>query len=407
MKAVAVKWRFMMSVISHVMLQDMQKGERAHLRSGFTLIELLLTISIIAVIAGVVIVAVSPRKNFVSARDSERVHSSKQLQQAIYANLIDTWELAGEGSIPECTRENAETCARPICKDSIFDVTCLANPAIPLRTLPPTYISELPVDVVMSDDANCIGYMAYQESGRPHVFSANMGKLEGDTPEGMCGTGGNGEVGFWDFDEGGGTVAYDLSPNGNDGILFETDASNWVEGNDQIRGGDGRALYFDEGGYIEIPNPSDYFPTTPKTYCGWVKSGERDYNVFVGFSNAGVTPLIEWHQSDSGQPLIYLGPDNYRYFSLEAGNTLKDGDWHHVCFYVAGIQQNDILDAKMWLDGEEVASGSTYYANPPSAFNKFYIGKSIGFRMKAAIDDVRVFNRALLPEEITQLANGF
>ncbi len=59
------------------------------MRKGFTVIELLLVIGVIAVIAGVVIVAVSPRKNFISARDAERKHSSKQLQQAIYAQLID------------------------------------------------------------------------------------------------------------------------------------------------------------------------------------------------------------------------------------------------------------------------------------------------------------------------------
>ena len=158
------------------------------MRKGFTLIELLLVIGVIAVIAGVVIVAVSPRKNFISARDAERKHSSKQLQQAIYAQLIDNWEM--DAGVPECTEANKATCSKPICKDDIDDAECTSNSGVPFSSLPPSYISELPVDVVMPANSRCTGYMVYQEVGRPKVYAANMGKLEGDTPEANseCGT---------------------------------------------------------------------------------------------------------------------------------------------------------------------------------------------------------------------------
>ena len=158
---------------------------RFQLRRGFTLIELLLVIGVIAVISGVVIVAIAPRKNFISARDAERKHSSKQLQQALYAHLVDEWELASG-------IEEGESNAKPICKAQYTGGDCPSN-AIPLNMLPPSYISSLPVDVVMPETEKCTGYMVYHDVGRPKVYSANLGKLEGDAPEGGCeDTGGGG-----------------------------------------------------------------------------------------------------------------------------------------------------------------------------------------------------------------------
>ena len=146
-------------------------------KEGFTLIELLLVIGIIGVIMGIVVVSVAPRRHFISARDSERLHASKQLQKAIYDHLIYTWEMSS-------AIQKGEENAKPICKESVSDAECAANGGVPLSSLPPTYITRIPVDVVMPADDGGTGYMVYQESGRPRVYSANMGKLEGDAPGG-------------------------------------------------------------------------------------------------------------------------------------------------------------------------------------------------------------------------------
>ena len=149
-------------------------------RKGFTLIELILVIGIITIVAGVVIVAVAPRKNFISARDSERSHASKQVSQAIYARLTEAWEMPS--SIPEGVEA-----AKPICR---YGVACPSS-AVGLDMLPPEYITSLPIDVTMPENSLCTGYMVYQEVGRPIVFSPNMGKLAGDdpAPESDCGGG--------------------------------------------------------------------------------------------------------------------------------------------------------------------------------------------------------------------------
>ena len=57
-------------------------------------------------------------------------------------------------------------------------------------------------------------------------------------------------VGWWKFDEGSGTTAYDFSGNGNDGTLENAGAMGW-EG-----GMNGMALRFEGGGYVSVgPDP--------------------------------------------------------------------------------------------------------------------------------------------------------
>jgi len=146
-------------------------------REGFTLIELLLVVGVVSVVSGIVVVAVAPRKTFITARDLERRHASHQMSKAIATLQIDQWELPA--NIPE-----GEVNALPICriKAGFSDNDCINAGGVPLSMLPPEYIPEITKDIVMPVDSNCTGYMVYQEVGRPYVYSANLGKLEGDSP---------------------------------------------------------------------------------------------------------------------------------------------------------------------------------------------------------------------------------
>lgn len=62
------------------------------LKKGFTLLEILLVVGIIAVLAGIVIVAINPSKQLATVRDTERKSDIKQINNALMQYYIDNHE---------------------------------------------------------------------------------------------------------------------------------------------------------------------------------------------------------------------------------------------------------------------------------------------------------------------------
>jgi hypothetical protein len=219
-----------------------------------------------------------------------------------------------------------------------------------------------------------------------------------------------GLVGHWKFDDGSGTTAVDSSGGAHNGTL--NDASRWVSA-----GRIGGALRFDgSDDYVDLPIGSVIASLNSCTFATWVNY----YNIGGGwqrifdFGTAAVT---------GSNPTIYMfltprnGTTNVMRFGitttgnaagaeslLNAPSVFASG-WHHVAVAIDGVSKN----MQLYLDGVSIVSGTT--ATLPSALDNTtqnWLGRSQwsgDARLNGALDDFRIYNKALSGAEVAYLAD--
>lgn len=106
---------------------------------GFTLIEVLVVIGIIAILAGIVVVAINPARQFAQANNSQRWSNVNAILNAVHQYGVDN-----RGALPLGLAST--TVATEICKAGIASTTCTTNGFVDLSMLVPTYIVSIPSD---------------------------------------------------------------------------------------------------------------------------------------------------------------------------------------------------------------------------------------------------------------------
>lgn len=137
---------------------------------GFTLIELLIVIGIIAILAGIVLVAVNPAEQFGKANDSERKSEIGTVLSAIYQFQTSS---TARGALPECTL-NAVVTPIPECDgaglgnfDGALELGTAATSYDCSTTLIPSYLREIPIDPLANFTASATGYWVCQDTSGP------------------------------------------------------------------------------------------------------------------------------------------------------------------------------------------------------------------------------------------------
>ncbi len=214
-------------------------------------------------------------------------------------------------------------------------------------------------------------------------------------------------IAWWKLDETSGLTAADSSGNDNHGTLRNMAGDEWTSG---AMGG---ALNFDgNNDYVAIQNlyydGSDY-PEISVT--AWIRTSDGTNQIIVSYDrneywrleingNGGGTGQVGWDvRTSSGQ--------------VDYGSTTRvdDGAWHHV----AGVFDNGTLT--IYIDGNPESpdsGGSTFGRGVNTRYGFLGVGseattfdgnKGPTSYFDGDMDDVRIYNRALSVQEISQLAN--
>jgi len=211
-----------------------------------------------------------------------------------------------------------------------------------------------------------------------------------------------GLIAQWKLDESEGTIAYDSAGTNNATLVGDPvwqPTGGWLDGALELDGIDDGV----EAGFVLnlVENPFSAF--------AWIKGGGPD-QVIISQAKGEIGRGINWLMADPAtgslmteiksfkENMVY-GPE------LRSSTQITDGQWHHV-----GLVWDLFGTRILYVDGIEVAKDTMQEGT-------FGFGEDggihIGFQASilhrpgywsGLIDDVRIYDRALTPEQIAQLA---
>jgi|GEM_PF-6736624 len=203
-----------------------------------------------------------------------------------------------------------------------------------------------------------------------------------------------GMLAYWKLDELSGSVAIDSSGRGNDATYVN---SPTLGVNGAFPPKTETAVQLDGTSEYVNSNQSLLNDVDEFTLAGWFNptslSPVKSYFGQYGLIEVGIdatTNRIELWTSQGG--------------SINASNLLAPGQWMHV----AAVGNGTSLT--LYVDGREVTTGGAVATTYGSNSNVFKIGEGVmdssGGYFDGRIDDVRVYSRALCPEEINAVYKG-
>ncbi|MFH1881375.1 MAG: LamG domain-containing protein [Planctomycetota bacterium] len=203
-------------------------------------------------------------------------------------------------------------------------------------------------------------------------------------------------VGWWRFDEGSGTTAFDLSEYGNDGILQGD--PQWVNGKF------GKALQFngiDE--FVEVPHAEILTVDSEVTVMAWINT-ERH----IGPTGDNWQGIMAKGPNPGRSYSLYTQVSGALHFSTGGVGTLSTmqvplNEWVHVAAQVINGGH------QYYINGEPAGtsgSGITLPGASDTATVRIGTARDANREFLGMIDDVRIYNEALTQEEIQVIMQG-
>jgi hypothetical protein len=200
-------------------------------------------------------------------------------------------------------------------------------------------------------------------------------------------------VGYWNLDEAEGTAVFDQSGYGHDGTCEE----GLELGENSVEGVIGNALNFDGiDDHIEIADSNDLTPNHI-TVAFWIKPTDLG----AGLQNV----ISKKDENNNGSYVIEIeGLSVNNLFNLDGSwinleLSFAEDEWQHVALTYDGSFLRGYINAQP--SGNEVAAVGNVNNDPGS----LYLGGTpvVGSYFSGALDEIRIYNRALGPDEISLL----
>lgn len=204
-----------------------------------------------------------------------------------------------------------------------------------------------------------------------------------------------GLVGWWRFNEGTGTNAFDLSGNGNTGTLSGSTLPVWTNG---VFGG---ALYVTTThSYVLVNSSSSLDITNDITVSCWVKGGSQSGAKGIVTKDGGSVQgwMLFWV---SGKCQFDARAASSYNSSGASTNGIDTGTYHMV----TGERTGSMLS--IWIDGvlsKQTDSGHTQsIAADGTSIHIGDYNSGTTDQLTGSIDDVRIYSRALSATEVLNL----
>ena len=212
-------------------------------------------------------------------------------------------------------------------------------------------------------------------------------------------------IAHWTFDEASGNVAHDSSGNGYDGLLYDGN----VQGNGPawITGRHGNALQFDgTNDHVRIPANASLNLST-KTVAMWARIDtlKTYYNALYGDQNNNYTAF-----TDKGTLYIWWkSPLSSASCALTKNSAAApQGEWAFYAF-VYDVQGMNVT-VSAYKNGVAIAQTTSTRGLTPYQIITLGARKhktdAYSLNFSGAIDDVRIYDKALSAQEIMDVYNG-
>jgi len=165
----------------------------------------------------------------------------------------------------------------------------------------------------------------------------------------------------------------------------------------------GQAIQLFAADYVVITGYKGILGANPFSISAWIKTSLPEQQQIVIYGTDVGGQRCELRVDDSGDVRIGNGSGQ-----VQSQSVVADGTWHHVVVTISENATNSSSDVRVYIDGRD----DTREATDPDAFDIVAdLDVAIGYRTSrndrgflGQIDDVRIYDRVLSPEEAAWLS---